>query len=89
MERMDGEVVEILPASGILDQVVEKTIAVITTKDMEEHGVFPIDEWIDKVIEVSLDSGCCDHITDVTDAPGYGSFLVESLGSKRDQSQTN
>ena len=82
---MDGKGVEILRASGILDQVVEKTVAVITPKDAEEHGVFPSDEWIDKAIEITLDLGCCDHIMDVTDAPGYGSFLVESPGSKRDQ----
>lgn len=45
----------------------------------------PVAEWIDKVIEVTLDPGACNHILDMADAPGYANFLVESPGSRRDQ----
>ena len=47
--------------------------------------MLPVANSIDKVIEVTLDSGACDHILDLSDAPGCAIFLVESPGSKRDQ----
>ena len=41
--------------------------------------------WVDSEIEVTLDSGCVDHILDLGDAPGYEAFVAESPGSKRGQ----
>ena len=37
------------------------------------------------MIELTLDSGCCEHVLDVADAPGYAHFISESPGSKRGQ----
>ena len=36
-------------------------------------------------ILLTLDSGCCDHILDMADAPGYAATLHPSDGSKRGQ----
>ena len=83
--HMDDELVEVLKALGTFDEVVRKTIAVIESRDPRGSEVLPVADWIDKVIKVTLDSGACDHILDVVDAPGYANFLVESPGSKRDQ----
>ena len=54
------------------------------TTDDEEPSAFGID-WVDTEIEVCLDSGCCDHVMDMQDAPEYQAFLMESSGSKRKQ----
>ena len=85
VQRMDGELVEVLKILGTLDEVVNKTVAIIESRDTNADGVFPIDEWVDRTIEVTLDSGACDHILDLDDAPGYANFLAESPGSKRGQ----
>ena len=83
---MSEELVEVLKVLGTFDEVVGKTIAIITSKDSaSDNAVLPVAEWIDQAIEVTLDSGACDHILDMADAPGYASFLVESPGSRRDQ----
>ena len=42
-------------------------------------------DWIDTEIEICLDSGCCEHVMDLGDAPGYSAFLTESPKSKRQQ----
>ena len=36
-------------------------------------------------IELTLDSGCCEHVLDIVDVPGYANFIVESAGSRRGQ----
>ena len=83
---MDSELIEVLKVLGTFDEVVNKTIAIIESKDSgSQDAVLPVAEWVDKIIEVTLDSGACDHILDMCDAPGYANFLVESRGSKRDQ----
>ena len=40
---------------------------------------------MDTDIEVTLDSGCCEHVLDLGDVPGYDAFLTESPGSRRQQ----
>ena len=44
-----------------------------------------VQEWVETDIVLTLDSGCCDHILDIADAPGYQGALMESAGSKRGQ----
>ena len=86
LEHVDDELVEVLKVLGTFDEVLDETVAIITSKDSTgENSVLPVAEWIDQVIEVTLDSGACDHILDMADAPGYANFLVESPGSRRDQ----
>ena len=70
---------------GTFDEIIRKTVAIIEAKDGGCNEVMPVSEWVDKVIEITLDSGACDHILDMADAPGYANFLQESPGSKRDQ----
>ena len=40
-------------------------------------------DWEDLEIEITLDSGCVDHVMDAAEAPGY--CILESAGSKRKQ----
>jgi hypothetical protein len=37
----------------------------------DANGAFPVGEWQPVEIQVTLDSGACDHIIDAEDAPGY------------------
>ena len=76
------ENVRVLEAMGALDTVLDQ-VAIMTTDD-GDPAAFGVD-WVDTEIEVCLDSGCCDHVMDLQDAPGYQAYLVESPGSKRKQ----
>ena len=53
----------------------------MTTDD--EEVLAHVDYWQDVDIEMTLDSGCCNHVLDVEDAPGY--TVQESPGSRRGQ----
>jgi hypothetical protein len=59
---------------------------IITASD--ERAILPVADWRDTDILVTLDSGCCEHIMDVGDAPGYEAHVKESAGSRRGQSFT-
>ena len=54
------------------------------TTDDENPECLSMD-WVDTEIEICLDSGCCEHVMDLGDAPGYSMVLTESPGSKRQQ----
>jgi hypothetical protein len=54
------------------------------TTDDEDPECLAMD-WVDTEIEICLDSGCCEHVMDLGDAPGYSAFITESPGSKRQQ----
>ena len=53
----------------------------------EDEGCYPIDveNFVETEIELTLDSGCCEHVIDLADAPGYDNALEQSPGSKRRQ----
>ena len=53
----------------------------MTTDD--DEVVAHVDNWQDVDIDMCLDSGCCNHVLDLPDAPGY--TVQESLGSRRGQ----
>ena len=72
----------VLEALWALDSITDQ-LAIMTTDD-EEPSAMGID-WVDTEIEVCLDSGCCEHVMDLQDAPGYQAHLMESSGSKRKQ----
>ena len=57
----------------------------MTSDDDEKEILAAFDQWVDSDIEITLDSGCCEHVMDLDDAPGYGAFVMESAGSKRKQ----
>lgn len=78
--RIGEENARLLDAIGALDQVSQ----LIMIDDEEESSALNV-EWVETEIEICLDSGCCDHVLDLIDAPGYAAFLGESAGSKRGQ----
>ena len=69
----------VLDALGAFDEV----SALIMTPDDDEFALGV--DWVDTTIEVCLDSGCCDHVMHIDDAPGYHAFMVDSPGNKRQQ----
>ena len=75
---------DLLTSIGAIDQGPDSVEAHIMTTD-DESDELGVDTWTDSDIEITLDSGCCEHVMDLGDAPGYGLFLVESAGSKRRQ----
>ena len=79
---------KVLDALDAMDSVAAQVRAhaechVMTTDD-EDPECLSMD-WVDTEIEICLDSGCCEHVMDLGDAPGYSTFLTESPGSKRQQ----
>ena len=51
----------------------------------EDDQVMTMDNFVETDIVLTLDSGCCDHICDINDAPGYSAVLQPSPGSQRGQ----
>ena len=45
--------------------------------------IMPVEGWQDRDIEITLDSGWCNHVLDAEDAPGY--LESESPDSRRGQ----
>ena len=45
--------------------------------------LLPVGEWSPTEVEVTLDSGCTNHVMDAEDAPGYS--VQPSVGSRRGQ----
>ena len=84
-EAIGVDNLRLLTAMGALEAVIEQAEAHVITTDDADAEIFGIDSWVDTEIEITLDSGCCEHVMDLGDAPGYGSFIVESAGSKRKQ----
>ena len=48
-------------------------------------GLFNLDNVVECDIIVTLDSGCCEHVLDLLDAPGYQEVMRPSKGSIRGQ----
>jgi hypothetical protein len=65
--------------------IVDPSLLPVTLEDPAELLPLAETEWVDKWIEITLDSGCCEHVLDLTDAPGYGAFITQSVGSRRGQ----
>ena len=87
VDHLGLETVKVLDAIDALDDIIDKIEAstfVMETDDVESD-VLGVDSWVDPEIEITLDSGCVEHVMDLGDAPGYGAFLAESDGSKRKQ----
>jgi hypothetical protein len=51
----------------------------------EDPAVMAMEDFVETDILLTLDSGCCDHIVDMADAPGYACVLHPSAGSQRGQ----
>ena len=72
-----------IKSMGALEQL-EKMVLPLTTDDLD-FDLLPVQQWVDTDIELTLDSGCCEHVIDVGDIKGYASFVTESPGSRRGQ----
>ena len=83
-DSIGREKFDLLTSIGAIEQVLDSVAAHIMTTD-DESDVLGVDTWIDTEIEITLDSGCCEHVMDLGDAPGYGAFIVESAASRRRQ----
>ena len=81
-ESLGAEKVAMLKAYDMLSEV--ESILLPVMYDDDGH-VLPMQNWVDTEIELTLDSGCCEHVMDVSDAAGYEAHVVESSGSRRGQ----
>ena len=79
------DAVRLLQSMGAYESVAAQVEANLITMEEDELEVFGVDTWVDVEIEITLDSGCCEHVMDLGDAPGYAGFIGESSGSKRKQ----
>ena len=80
------EKVELLRSLGALEEIEQQFVPLqIVTAEDDDGQVAMVENWVDTDIELTLDSGCCEHVLDISDAPGYGAFITESTGSKRGQ----
>ena len=70
---MLDSVLDVLPDSAL----------VMTTE--EDPSIMSLEDFVETDILLTLDSGCCDHIVDMADAPGYAAVLHPSPGSQRNQ----
>ena len=85
---MDKDLIRVLRVTDALDKVVEQAVdavMIMTDDDDQQRCAFPVSEWVDTYIEVTLDSGCCEHVLDLADMPGYAAFITDSPGSRRQQ----
>ena len=73
----------IIEAIGAKDEIMNALFPVLVEEC--EDNLFPVETWVDTHIEITLDSGCCEHVMDIDDAPGYCHYVSQSPGSKRKQ----
>jgi len=80
--------VALLRELGVYDDLIQAMPQVpscnILTSE-EDPAVMAMEDFVETDILLTLDSGCCDHIVDMADAPGYACVLHPSAGSQRGQ----
>ena len=82
------EKVALMQELGVLEQVVSmlpQDSAMVVTTDEPDAPAMSMEDFVETDIVLTLDSGCCDHIADMADFPGYAHMLTPSLGSERGQ----
>ena len=84
LERSVGAAkIALMQELGVLDEVLEVLpipSAMIVTSE-EVSAVMALEDFVGTDILLTLDSGCCDHIVDMADAPGNAAVLHPSPGS--------
>ena len=84
LHAMVGEdKISMLRGIGLLEELESKLLPV--TYDDDDDYALPLQDWIDSEIELTLDSGCCEHVIDIGEIRGYVNYVTESSGSKRGQ----
>jgi len=89
LERSIGAAkIALLRELGVYDGLIQAMPQVpscnILTSE-EDPAVMAMEDFVETDILLTLDSGCCDHIVDMADAPGYACVLHLSPGSQRGQ----
>ena len=82
--------VDLMRELGVLDSVLDMVsmdaaMAMVITAEDGEGFAMTMDEFVETDIVLALDSGCCDHICDLADVPGYANSVTQSPGSQRGQ----
>ena len=73
---------------GVFDDVIQVMPPVPSCMILsaeEDPADMSMEDVVETDILLTLDSGCCEHIVDMADAPGYACVLRPSLGSQRGQ----
>ena len=73
---------------GVYDsilQVMHPVPSCMVLTSEEDPAVMSMEVFVETDILLTLDSGCCDHIVDMDDAPSYAFVLHPSAGSQRGQ----
>ena len=70
LREMLGETTfNMIRAAGSVEEIASLVLP-MTTEDPPESHAFNLDEFVETEIEVTIDSGCCEHVLDLMDAPG-------------------
>ena len=92
---LGSEKAKLFTGLGCLDQFLDQLAEHKEKMKVQNNAAMPMtvdddydyaligDTWQDIEIEITLDSGCVEHVLDAGDAPGY--CLLQSAGSKRRQ----
>ena len=64
--------VALLENIGCLKEIEDSILPVLIDNGYDEqNALLPIGSWVDSVIQITLDSGCVEHVMCLEDAPGY------------------
>ena len=70
-----------LASMGVLEEVENSVLPIITDDSYEDQNeLLPVGSWVDSVIQITLDSGCVEHVMSIVDAPGYEGSITSSAG---------
>ena len=75
-----------LESIGCLREIEDSILPVLTDDGYDDYNsVLPVGAWVDSIIQITLDSGCVEHVMCLEDAPGYDGAVTQSAGSLRKQ----
>ena len=77
---VNADIVKMLKGLGMLEELQSKINVCTLEPDL---AVMNVEDFVETTIELTLDSGCCDHVLDIIDTPGYACVLGPSPGSRQ------
>ena len=87
LEQSNVEVrIALLRELGVYDSILQAmppSPSCILLTSEEDPAVMSMEDFVETDMLLTLGSGCCDHIVDMADAPGYACVLHPSAGSLR------
>ena len=66
---------------NMIDEVQELLLGGVTVED--DPRIVSLEDFAETIIVFTSDSGCCDHVLDLSDTSGYACVLGVSPGSKQ------